>query len=151
VLLPRTTLALAVGLLAAAGMAACDDDASEREPRPDGDRKAETRSEARRPAPARPLPLRAPPCPPAVAGCRRASGRIVYVEAVDPDGDGDAHFVLLSDEGITAPGISVVDVKRSLRPRPLPGRGDSLAAAGPVFTGSYGQRQIEAVAVRVRR
>jgi hypothetical protein len=73
------------------------------------------------------------------------------VERVDPDGDGDAHFVLASLEGITAPGISVIDVRRDLRPRPLPGPGRRLSAAGLVQTGSYGQRQIEAVRVRVAR
>ncbi len=46
---------------------------------------------------------------------------ILYVERVDPDGDGDAHFVLASGEAITAPGISVIDVARELRPHPLPG------------------------------
>ena len=66
---------------------------------------------------------------------------------MDPDGDGDAHFVLRGDDGITAPGISVIDVRRDLRPHPLPGPGDLLAAAGPVYTGSYGQRQIEATDV----
>ncbi len=85
-----------------------------------------------------------------MAGCRTASGRILYVERVDPDGDGDAHFVLAGDDGITGPGISVIDVKRSLRPSPLPGRGDRLSAAGPVRVGSYGQKQIEAIAVRAR-
>jgi hypothetical protein len=70
------------------------------------------------------------------------------VQRVDPDGDGDAHFVLASVEGITAPGVTVVDVSAELRPRPLPGVGDLLAAAGPVHPGSFGQRQIEAVAVR---
>lgn len=83
--------------------------------------------------------------------CRSATGRIVYVEAVDPDGDGDAHFVLLSDESVTAPGISVIDVARELRPRPLPEPGDLLSAAGPVYRGSFGQRQIEAIEVRVGR
>ena len=73
------------------------------------------------------------------------------MERVDPDGDGDAHFVLASRESITGPGISVVDVRRDLRPSPLPGPGDRLSAAGRVQTGSYGQRQIEAVAVRVTR
>lgn len=68
---------------------------------------------------------------------------------MDPDGDGDAHFVLASREAVTAPGISVIDVRRDLRPHPLPGPGDSLSAAGLVQTGSYGQRQIEAVRVRV--
>lgn len=91
------------------------------------------------------------PCPADLAECRSASGRIVYVEAVDPDGDGDAHFVLVSREGITAPGITVVDVRADLRPNPLPRVGDSLSAAGPVYTGSYGQRQIEAVAIHFAR
>ena len=68
---------------------------------------------------------------------------------MDPDGDGDAHFVLLDRGGITAPGITVVDVAAGLRPRPLPGPGDELSAAGPVQTGSYGQRQIEADVVLV--
>jgi hypothetical protein len=76
-----------------------------------------------------------------------ATGTIAYVERVDPDGDGDAHFVLLDDRGITGPGITVVDVAADLRPRPLPGPGDELSAAGPVQEGSFGQRQIEAVRV----
>jgi hypothetical protein len=76
---------------------------------------------------------------------------VLYVERVDPDGDGDAHFVLASRQSITAPGISVIDVNRSLRPSPLPGRGDRLSAAGPVYRGSYGQRQIEAIELNVAR
>lgn len=84
-------------------------------------------------------------CPPGLSNCREATGRILYVERVDPDGDGDAHFVLLSPQSVTAPGLTVVDVKRSLRPSPLPGPGDRLSAAGPVYRGSYGQRQIEAI------
>jgi hypothetical protein len=89
-------------------------------------------------------------CPPALSNCREASGRIIYVERVDPDGDGDAHFVLLSSQSVTAPGVTVVDVKRSLRPSPLPGPGDRLSAAGPVYQGSYGQRQIEAIELHSR-
>ncbi len=58
--------------------------------------------------------------------------------------------MLASRGGLTAPGITVVDVRRDLRPRPLPGPGDRLSAAGPVYTGSYGQRQIEATEVFVR-
>jgi hypothetical protein len=88
-----------------------------------------------------------PACDPGLANCATASGRILYVERVDPDGDGDAHFVLLSDDSITAPGISVIDVAPELRPDPLPGPGDLVAAAGPVYTGSHGQRQIQATAV----
>jgi hypothetical protein len=96
-------------------------------------------------------PLEQATCPPDAGNCRSASGRILYVERVDPDGDGDAHFVLASRDSITAPGISVVDVKRSLRPSPLPDPGDRLSAAGPVYRGSYGQRQIEAIEVHVAR
>ena len=84
-----------------------------------------------------------PACDPGAANCEAASGSILYVERVDPDGDGDAHFVLNGGE-ITAPGLSVIDVRADLRPHPLPGPGVLLAAAGPVFTGSYGQRQIQA-------
>jgi hypothetical protein len=86
-------------------------------------------------------------CPVGTPGCRTVSGRIIYVERVDPDGDGDAHFVLADAAGVTGPGISVVDVRVDLRPNPLPGVGDHLSAAGAVATGSYGQSQIEAVAV----
>jgi hypothetical protein len=88
-------------------------------------------------------------CPPELDNCRSASGRIVYVERVDPDGDGDAHFVLVSPQSVTAPGISVIDVERELRPHPLPGVGGEISAAGPVFRGSYGQRQIQAIEVHV--
>ena len=98
-----------------------------------------------------PPPLEPATCPRDAGNCRSASGRVLYVERVDPDGDGDAHFVLASGDSITAPGISVIDVKRSLRPSPLPGRGDRLSAAGPVYRGSYGQRQIEAIELNVAR
>ena len=87
-------------------------------------------------------------CPPQAGNCRSASGRILYVERVDPDGDGDAHFVLLSSESVTAPGLSVIDVARELRPRPLPAPGQILSAAGPVYEGSHGQLQIQATEVR---
>jgi hypothetical protein len=90
-------------------------------------------------------------CPPDASNCRTASGRVIYVERVDPDGDGDAHFVLASRQSITGPGISVIDVRRSLRPFPLPGTGHRLSAAGPVYRGSYGQRQIEAIELHVAR
>lgn len=90
-------------------------------------------------------------CPPGLADCVTAGGEVLYVERVDPDGDGDAHFVLLSREGITAPGISVLDVRADLRPDPLPRRGDLIAGAGPVFEGSYGQRQIQAEVIAVKR
>jgi hypothetical protein len=89
-------------------------------------------------------------CPAESANCATASGEIVYVEAVDPDGDGDAHYVLAGGN-VTAPGVSVIDVRRDLRPRRLPHTGDLVSAAGPVHTGSHGQHQIEAVDVNHQR
>jgi hypothetical protein len=129
--------------LAAAIACGCGDDAES---------PASVRAE--RPSPPAPPPaprLRPAHCPAGVAGCRVASGRIIFVERVDPDGDGDAHFVLASRASITAPGISAVDVRRGLRPKPLPRPGDRLSAAGPVQVGSYGQRQIHALRLRVAR
>ncbi len=97
--------------------------------------------------PAARTPVAQARCPADVAGCREVSGRVVYVEPVDPDGDGDAHFVLADTAGITEPGLTFVDVRFGLRPHPLPTAGEEVTAAGPVETGSFGQRQIAAVAV----
>ena len=88
-------------------------------------------------------------CPAEVPACRSTEGRIVYVERVDPDGDGDAHFVVSDPQGITLPGLTAIDVRKGLRPRPLPGPGDLISAAGPVQTGSYGQSQIHALELHV--
>jgi hypothetical protein len=88
-------------------------------------------------------------CPPGLPSCRTAEGRIVYVERVDPDGDGDAHFVIVDAQGVTLPGLTAIDVRRGLRPDPLPGPGDLVSAAGPVQTGSYGQSQIHALELHV--
>jgi hypothetical protein len=88
-------------------------------------------------------------CPPDLPNCRVAAGRIVFVERVDPDGDGDAHFVIADPRGITLPGLTAIDVRVGLRPHPLPGPGDLMSAAGPVQTGSYGQRQIHALELHV--
>ena len=133
----RALAAAAVLLAAAAG---CSEDADQRAP----PSPAVDQTEKSRPA-----PLERARCPRGLTGCRTATGRIVYVERVDPDGDGDAHFVLLSREAITAPGLSVIDVEKSLRPSPLPRVGERISAAGPVYPGSYGQRQIEAVELHV--
>jgi hypothetical protein len=78
-------------------------------------------------------PVKRAACPPGLEGCRSATGRVLYVEAVDPDGDGDAHFVLAGGR-ITAPGISAIAVRRELRPRRLPEIGDWVSAAGVVWT-----------------
>jgi hypothetical protein len=88
-------------------------------------------------------------CSPDLPACRTTEGRIVYVERVDPDGDGDAHFVVVDSQGITLPGLTAIDVGKGLRPDPLPGAGDLISAAGPVQTGSYGQSQIHALELHV--
>ncbi len=88
-------------------------------------------------------------CPSEMPTCLTTSGRIVYVERVDPDGDGDAHFVVVDRQGITLPGITAIDVRKGLRPHPLPEYGDLISAAGPVQTGSHGQSQIHALELHV--
>ncbi|HEX5375241.1 MAG TPA: hypothetical protein VFW48_03700 [Solirubrobacterales bacterium] len=89
-------------------------------------------------------------CPPGLPSCRTTEGRIVFVERVDPDGDGDAHFVIVDPQGITGPGLTAIDVRKGLRPHPLPGPGDLISAAGPVQTGTYGQSQIHALELHVQ-
>lgn len=90
-------------------------------------------------------------CPTGLPSCRSAEGRIVYVERVDPDGDGDAHFVIADRQGITLPGLTAIDVRKGLRPHPLPGPGTLISAAGPVQAGSLGQSQIHALELHVSR
>lgn len=90
-------------------------------------------------------------CPAGHPACRVAVGPIVYVERVDADGDGDAHFVIRDPQGITLPGLTAIDVRAGLRPQPLPGPGELISAAGPVQTGSYGQDQIHALELHVGR
>src|SRR4051794_19605018 len=110
--------------LAAAMLIGCGDD-----PAP------QSASPAARPEPDTPAAKSTLPgrfhCPKSADNCATARGTIVYVEANDPDGDGDAHFVLRSKEAITLPGISVIDVEKELRPHPLPGIGDTVSAVGP--------------------
>lgn len=88
-------------------------------------------------------------CRPDLPSCRTTEGRITYVERVDPDGDGDVHFVIVDSQSITLPGLTAIDVRKGLRPHPLPGIGDLISAAGPVQTGSYGQSQIHAIELHV--
>lgn len=115
-----------------------------------GEEEAEVRKPAA-PATAAAATVAPSHCPDGVPDCRTTEGRIVYVERVDPDGDGDAHFVLADPQGITAPGLTAIDVRKGLRPQPLPETGDLLSAAGPVQTGSYGQSQIHALELHVGR
>jgi hypothetical protein len=99
----------------------------------------------------KPREVRRSHCPADVAGCKATRGRIIYVERVDPDGDGDLHVVVEDSRSITLPGLTAVDVAKELRPARDPGVGDHASAAGPVQTGSYGQAQIHALEFHVRR
>jgi hypothetical protein len=143
---PRASLAATLAILAALGGCGGGDETQGDEP----PRTAESvvpppREErgAEAAAPSR--------CPPGLPACRTTEGRIVFVERVDPDGDGDAHFVVADPQGITLPGLTAIDVRRGLRPHPLPGIGDLVSAAGPVQAGSYGQSQIHALELHVGR
>jgi hypothetical protein len=89
-------------------------------------------------------------CPADVPGCRAVRGTVLYVESVDPDGDGDLH-VVVDGGSITLPGMTAIDIAPDLRPSRDPRIGERVSAAGPVQTGSYGQEQIHALVLRVRR
>jgi hypothetical protein len=123
----------------------------------DDDRRPAARPRAATPTPTatpaatpEPRDVRRSRCPADVAGCRTVRGTVLYVERVDPDGDGDLHVVV--DAGsVTLTGMTAIDVPRELRPRRDPRVGDRVSAAGPVQTGSYGQEQIHALEFRVRR
>jgi hypothetical protein len=132
-------------LVAIAGCGGGAGDSQDR-PRPDPPRPAQAIPSDRAKSAATVAPSR---CEAGRPACRTTEGRIVYVERVDPDGDGDAHFVVADPRGITLPGLTAIDVRRGLRPRPLPGPGDLISAAGPVQTGSYGQSQIHALELHV--
>jgi hypothetical protein len=128
-------------MLAALAVVGCGSDS----PAPPG--AAET--PAATPRPKRKLPR--PRCRDEVVKCASASGTIVYVERVDPDGDGDLHVVVTDRHGVTLRGLTAIDVAKELRSRRDPRIGDEAAAMGPVQTGSYGQSQIHALTFRTRR
>lgn len=144
----RRAALLAVVLLAAGGCGG-GDDAAKPAPRPQASTATSPKRTPPRPRKRTPPPPRAV-CPPSTAGCVVATGRVAYVERVDPDGDGDAHFVIFGGH-VTGPGMSVIDLPVNLRPARLPGVGDTISAAGPVAVGSHGQRQVEVQDFRFRR
>jgi hypothetical protein len=100
--------------------------------------------------PPRPRKVRRSHCPPDVPGCKTVRGEIIYVERVDPDGDGDLHVVVAAGS-LTLPGVTAIDVAKDMRPARDPRIGDQASAAGPLETGSYGQEQIAALEFTVLR
>ena len=142
----RRTLGVAVAVAVAVGLAGCggapEKPRSSATPTPDATPTAAPRSERA---------LKRPRCREDVPKCRSTSGRIVFVERVDPDGDGDLHVVVTDRNGVTLAGLTSIDVSKDLRPRRDPRVGERAAAMGPVQTGSYGQSQIHALVFRTRR
>ena len=136
-------LVLVVAAVVAAALPIDDDRRPAAQPR------AATPTPTATPTPA-PRDVRRSRCPADVPGCKAVRGTVVYVERVDPDGDGDLH-VLVDAGSVTLAGMTAIDVARDLRPRRDPRIGDRVSAAGPVQTGSYGQSQIHALEFRVRR
>jgi hypothetical protein len=136
------TLAFALAVLAGCGGG---------DPQPRASSPAATATARATATPRTARPLRAPACRDEIPECARVSGRIVYVERVDPDGDGDLHVVVTDRDGVTLAGLTAVDVSKELRPRRDPRIGERAAAMGPVQTGSYGQSQIHALVFRTRR
>jgi hypothetical protein len=103
------------------------------------------------PARDRARPLRRPRCREGIPECAATSGRIVFVERVDADGDGDLHVIVSDRRSVSLPGLTAVDVSKERRPRRDPRIGDSASAMGPVQQGRFGQKQIHALVFRVRR
>ena len=136
-------------LLAAVALATvgCDDAPSPSKPRVEATPTA-TPAATSRPAPRR---LPRPACRAGVPDCASVSGTIVYVERIDPDGDGDLHVVVTDRRAVTLAGLTAIDVSKDLRPRRDPRVGEQAAAMGPVQRGSYGQDQIHALVFRARR
>ena len=139
---------LPILVLAAVAVAALPGD--DRHAAPAEPRRAAPAETPERAAPKRKPDVRRSRCPDDVPGCRAVRGTVLYVESVDPDGDGDLH-VVVEGGSITLPGMTAIDVAPDLRPRRDPRIGDRVSAAGPVQTGSYGQSQIHALELRVRR
>jgi hypothetical protein len=131
--------------LLAVAVAACG---SAAEPAPRAATPTATPAPSSTPRPASDVPRAH--CPADVAGCRSVRGTAVYVEHVDPDGDGDLH-VVVSSGSLTLPGLTSIDVAVDLRPKRDPQIGDRVSAAGPLETGSYGQSQIHALELHVGR
>jgi hypothetical protein len=97
--------------------------------------------------------LRLARCPKAASNCAASLGRVIYIESVDPDGDGDLHVVALVSKGkvVTGAGITVFDVSKDVRPKKDPKLGATVTGAGPVYRGSHGQDQIQVTSFHVRR
>lgn len=73
--------------------------------------------------------------------CARVSGRVVWVQRRDPDGDGDQHVILVSRFH-----VRIVKQRSSRAGLPAPHLGRSYKAVGLTKTGSSGRLEIDQVA-----
>ena len=136
----------------ALGLAACGEDGLGDPPAGTPETSPPARTAAKRPDRPRLRPARCPATR-VQANCAAARGTVIYVESVDADGDGDLHAVTTRTAGdaVSGGGLVIFDVRKDLRPRRDPRPGDEVTGWGPVFRGSYGQRQIEVKEFRVAR
>src|SRR4051794_35578157 len=79
--------------------------------------------------------------------CHHVSGRVLYVDRSDSDGDGDVHLFLSSRASVPGPGMSVAKTPREARPASIPGFGDWVEALGYVYRGDHGERLLDGVRV----
>lgn len=75
--------------------------------------------------------------------CARVRGRLVHVESVDPDGDGDLHLVLL--DGLKP---RIVKMTAANRVTDVPRLGSAVSATGWSLTGASGRAEVDAVRLR---
>jgi hypothetical protein len=89
-------------------------------------------------------------CPRGIAGCVSVTGPVLFVEATDPDGDGDAHYVLSAGH-VTASGLTVLKIVKAKRPKRLARPGDIVSAAGTITVGSRAERQLSVLVLHQPR
>src|SRR4051794_24352761 len=102
------------------------------------------------PAAHRQAKLRRARCPAHVPRCVTVTGPVVYVEATDPDGDGDAHYVLAAGH-VTGRGLTILKIGKALRPRHLARAGDLVSAAGTITTGSRDEHELKVLVLHQAR
>jgi len=79
------------------------------------------------------VPLRSEPT------CAHTSGRVVWVQRKDGDGDGDRHFIIVSHlDG------RIVKAQRQVHLAPVPKIGTRIDAVGWLMTGAHGHDEIDA-------
>jgi hypothetical protein len=71
--------------------------------------------------------------------CVHVTGRVVWIQRHDPDGDGDRHFVVMSRLH-----ARIVKIGREMR-IPLPHLGSRIDAVGYLSEGASGREEVDAI------